>query len=272
MADFTVSTDIDTLLQSTDHAAARANLDVQQHSAILDGTTASFTTAIASDITANTSKVEYPYTTDFTAGVERTQNFTSPSGFTSSTTLESIYIGSNATSIAAYAFYNCTGLTSATIANGPTSIANNAFQNCSSLASIIIPDSVTSIGTQTFVASGLISATIGNSVTIIGNAAFLVCSSLASVTIGNSVTHIMDRAFNGCNSLTSVIIPDSVTSIGDNIFGQCTGIATINCLATTAPTLGNNAFFNVAATTIQVPVGATGYGTTYGGLTVDAVL
>jgi hypothetical protein len=36
--------------------------------------------------------------------------------------------------------------------------------------------------------------------------------------------------------------------------------------------LGINAFFGVAATTIQVPVGATGYGTTYGGLTVDAVL
>ena len=184
------------------------------------------TTAQASDITANTSKVEYPYTTDFTAGVERTQDFTSPSGFTSSTTLESIYIGSNATSIAAYAFYNCTGLTSATIANGPTSIANNAFQNCSSLASIIIPDSVTSIGTQTFVASGLISVTISN----------------------------------------------SVTSIGSSAFQSCTGLATINCLATTAPTLGTNVFFSVAATTIQVPVGATGYGTTYGGLTVSYVL
>jgi hypothetical protein len=36
--------------------------------------------------------------------------------------------------------------------------------------------------------------------------------------------------------------------------------------------LGIDAFFGVIATTIQVPVGATGYGTTYGGLTVLDVL
>ena len=45
---------------------ARANIgvsigsDIQAHSAILDGTTASFTTAIAAEVTANTAKVTYP--------------------------------------------------------------------------------------------------------------------------------------------------------------------------------------------------------------------
>jgi hypothetical protein len=208
------------------------------------------TTAQASEITANTSKVEYLYTTDFTAGVERTQNFTSPSGFSGSTTLESIYIGSNATSIAGYTFNGCTGLTSITIANGPTSLGLAAFQNCTSLTSIIIPDSVTDIGNYVFVG----------------------CTGLISATIGNSVTSIGSSAFQSCNSLTSVIIPDSVTSIGANVFRNCGSLAAISCLSTSAPTLGIDAFFGVVATTIQVPVGATGYGTTYGGLTVLDVL
>ena len=47
-------------------STARANIgvsigsDIQAHSAILDGTTASFTTAIAAEVTANTAKVTYP--------------------------------------------------------------------------------------------------------------------------------------------------------------------------------------------------------------------
>jgi hypothetical protein len=47
-------------------STARANIgvsigsDVQAHSAILDGTTASFTTAVAAEVTANTAKVTYP--------------------------------------------------------------------------------------------------------------------------------------------------------------------------------------------------------------------
>ena len=66
MADLTVSADIDTFLGSADTAAMQTNIalvigtDVQAHSAVLDATTASFTTAdetkldgIASGATAN---------------------------------------------------------------------------------------------------------------------------------------------------------------------------------------------------------------------------
>lgn len=93
MADFTVLTDIDTLLQSTSNAAARTNLglgtaatradaffatgaegdlaatalqsadigtSVQAWDTVLDNTTASFTAAIAAEVTANTTKVTYP--------------------------------------------------------------------------------------------------------------------------------------------------------------------------------------------------------------------
>jgi len=93
MADLTLQVDIDTFLSSADNAAARTNLglgtaatradaffatgaegdlaasalqsadigtSVQAWDALLDGTTASFTTAIAAEVTANTAKVTYP--------------------------------------------------------------------------------------------------------------------------------------------------------------------------------------------------------------------
>jgi len=206
MADFTVSTDIDTFLQSADNAAARDSLGV----------------------------INYPYTTDFISGVEQTRNLTSitsSDGYTYNSNLTSIYVGSNVTSIGGNAFSNCQSLTSATIGNSVTSIGSYAFYYCSGLTSITIPDRVTTLGAY---------------------------------------------AFQGCTSLTSIIIPDSVTSIGSAAFYFCSSLATLNCLATTAPTLDTSgaggAFDNIAASDIHVPVGATGYGTTYGGLTVVADL
>jgi hypothetical protein len=63
-----------------------------------------------------------------------------------------------------------------------------------------------------------------------------------------------------------------VTTIGDYAFVTSVSLATINCLATTAPSLGSYAFYQTQATEIHVPVGATGYTATYGGLTVVADL
>ena len=152
-------------------------------------------------------------------------------------------------------------------------IADFAFQSCGGLTSIIIPDSVTSIGTSAFQnCTGLTSITIPDSVTSIGEYAFYRCTDLTSINIPDSVTSIGFQAFYQCTSLTSATIGNSVTSIGNDAFNGSSSLATINCLATTAPTLGSNVFNNVAATDIHVPVGATGYGTTYGGLTVVADL
>ena len=213
----------------------------------------------------------YPYTTDFQSGTEQTRNLTtidSSSGFSYTGQPSSIYIGSNVTSIGNDAFAVSSSLTSITIPNSVTSIGSFAFQYCSSLTSATIGNSVTSIGTQAFyLCSSLTSATIGNSVTSIGSQAFYYCTSLTSINIPDSVTSIGVSAFNA-TGLTSVIIPNSVTSIGSQAFYYCTSATTINCLATTAPTIGSNPFNGVATSDIHVPVGATGYGTTYGGLTV----
>ena len=145
--------------------------------------------------------------------------------------------------------------------------SSSGFSYTSQPSSIYIGSNVTSLGNYAFSFSPLTSVIIPDSVTSIGTRAFFNCSSLTSATIGNSVTSIGPYSFSSCNSLTSITIGNSVTSIGSYAFAYCSSLATINCLATTAPTIGSNAFQAVAATDVHVPVGAT-YPATYGGLTV----
>ena len=238
-----------------------------------------------------------PFTTDIQAGVTQTRNLTTITdldGYDGNTTLTSVYIGSNVTSIGNYAFRDVPSLTSINIPDSVTSIGSNAFYNCG-LTSVTIPDSVTSIGSYAFgYCNSLTSVTLPNNVnfTSIGFSAFSRCNVLTSIIIPDSVSSIGSYAFGYSSilesatlpnnvdftsieatlfintSLASITIPSSVTSIGSQAFYNCASLATINCLATTAPALGSDVFSGVAASTIHVPVGATGYETTYGGLTV----
>ena len=131
-------------------------------------------------------------------------------------------INDNTRLILSYAFYGCSSLASITIPYNVTSIDSYAFKGCSSLTSVTIPDSVTSIGRSAFEnCSSLASITIPDSVTSIDVRAFCYCNSITSVTIPNSVTSIEVSAFYGCTSLTSITIPNSVTSIGDQAFDGC---------------------------------------------------
>ena len=94
---------------------------------------------------------------------------------------------------------------------------------------------------------------------------------------GKPVRVISDGSFSTNANITSLTIPSGVIRIGSDSFSTASNISSISCLATEAPALGNNVFDNgigggVLATSIDVPVGATGYGATYGGLTVNYVL
>ena len=100
--------------------------------------------------------------------------------------LTSVTLGTNVTSIGAYAFsseeYEGDPLSSITIPNSVTSIGANAFSYCYELKYVTLGTKVTSIGDNAF--SGiyggdpLSSITIPNSVTNIGTNAFLDCASL----------------------------------------------------------------------------------------------
>ena len=179
--------------------------------------------------------VEYPYTTDFQSGVSQTRDL---SGVLTT----------------ASGYQNNANLTSLYIGSKITEIGFEGVKGCANLTDVTIP----------------------NSVTIIGDSSFLVCTNLAEIVIPNSVLDIKSYAFNACSSLASATIGAGVTQIRDEAFKDCTALASVSSLNPVAPTLtltpGSGVFSNILATTIDVPVGATGYGATYGGLTVNYVL
>jgi len=144
------------------------------------------------------------------------------------TNLESISISRSVTSIGSKAFYGCTNLKSISIPGNVTSIGKETFYGCSNLASASIPSSVTSIGYEAFYGcTKLKSINIPSSVTSIGNSAFYKCSSLNAISIPEKVTQINDKTFFDCSSLNTISIPSNVTSIGTEAFNGCTNLNTL---------------------------------------------
>lgn len=148
-------------------------------------------------------------------------------------------------------FRNCTNLVSAKTGNRAPNIGTSLFFGCTNLTSIQLPSS---------------------SPMNISPGAIRGCTSLTNFVISNNFVEILGSAFRDCTNLASVTIGSGVNNIATYAFKDCTSLGSISCLATTAPTLGTGVFDSVPATTIDVPVGATGYGSTYGGLTVNYVL
>ena len=132
------------------------------------------------------------------------------------------------------AFSYCTSLKSINIPNNVTSIEDSTFSGCTSLTSINIPNNVTSIGYSTFSGcTSLTSINIPDSVTSIGGGVFAGCTSLTDVKISKGLKSINIATFETCTSLTSINIPSSVTSIYGNSyntgsFAGCTNL-TIYC-------------------------------------------
>ena len=130
-------------------------------------------------------------------------------------------------------------------------IGANAFRDNTSLTTVTFPD---------------------NSGFTIGVYAFYGCTSLNNFSFPSSLTTVSSNVLRNCSSLDSITIPAGVTQIDTGAFRNCTALATINCLATTAPSADNTSFLNMNTTEINVPVGATGYGTTFYNLTVNYIL
>lgn len=122
----------------------------------------------------------------------------------------------------------------------------------------IIPDDITVIGEYAFYnCTGLTSIVVPNHVTSINQYAFGYCYGLTTVDLPNSLTTIEAYAFTNCNRMSSFTIPGSVTSIGSGAFYYCNKLTSITSLATTPPTVGNDAFYNVDKTIpVYVPLGS----------------
>ena len=144
------------------------------------------------------------------------------------------------------AFKGCDSLTTVVIGNSVRMIPDYAFRACGNLSNVTIGNSVETIGRDAFAGCGFCSLVIPNSVTTIKTAAFLSCRNLESINIPNSVTEIYSEAFTNCYSATKLVLGRNVTTIGYEAFEGCVGLLEIRSNATIPPSLGNNAFKNVA--------------------------
>jgi uncharacterized repeat protein (TIGR02543 family) len=180
--------------------------------------------------------------------------------------ITSINLPSSVTTIEEYAFSRTTSLTSINIPSGVTSIGDYAFFSTSSLTSITIPASVTSFGNEVFnSATALTTVTFepGSPLTRLGDSVFFGATSLRSINIPAGVTSIANSTFAYTSSLTSITIPAGVTSIGTYAFYEATSLNSICFLGNVAPTVGGNAFNNIAGpTTAYIKLLATGFTTT----------
>lgn len=106
------------------------------------------------------------------------------------------------------AFYGCSSIETINLSDDYTSIGEDAFYGCSSLKAINIPSTVTSIGSRAFEGcSSLTSIKLPEGLTIIKNSTFSGCSSLQELVIPSTVTSIEGYILNGCTSLTKLTTP-----------------------------------------------------------------
>jgi hypothetical protein len=111
---------------------------------------------------------------------------------------------------------------SSIIPNDIEHVASYGFADCRTIKSIILPQSVKTIGDH----------------------AFYCCMDATTIELSQQITEIKDNTFDTCYDLTSVTIPANVTSMGEDVFRN-SGVKSITCLATVAPTLVDNTFYDI---------------------------
>ena len=195
--------------------------------------------------------------------------------------LTSITIGSNVTSIGDYAFSKCTSLSSVTIPNSVTTVGGGVFYGCSALESVVLSENITELPSYNQGDYGF----------------FCECSSLKSISIPHGVTNIGNNAFYGCSSLTKtnytgdvaswcnikfgysanpmsyshnfyindqeikdLIIPNSVDSIHGYAFYGCSSLTSIT-IPNSVTSIGYNAFSDCSSlTSVTIPNSVTSIG------------
>ena len=132
------------------------------------------------------------------------------------------YRNTPVTKIGNSAFSGATSLQSITLSENITSIGSNAFTG-SNIKEVYAPSTCAGTIAKQSNASTVV-VTSGDT---IGESAFSECTYLTSITLPNELTTIGVLAFYNCSSLTSVEIPSGVTSIGADAFSGCSSLTSI---------------------------------------------
>ena len=130
---------------------------------------------------------------------------------------------------------------------GLKTVGEYVFQNCRKLALDKLPENVSSIGPFAFSnCFDLALAGLPDGVESIDGYAFGNCNDLALDRLPDGVRTIGDFAFYGCTGLKAMSFPSGLKSVGQEAFESCTNLEELSFSGDTPPTLGTDAFNNVA--------------------------
>ncbi len=183
-------------------------------------------------------------------------------GFSELENLYSIVIPESITTINEDAFYR-SGLRKITLSNNLEKIGNGAFCRLINLTSIKIPKKVKEIGISPFIECISLSKievdeeneyydSRNNSNAIIKTSENKLIQGCSSTIIPNTIKIVGEGSFRRIEGLNYIGIPDCVTEIENEAFSGCTFLEKID-LSNNLETIGDNAFFSCAITSLEIP-------------------
>lgn len=133
---------------------------------------------------------------------------------------------------------------------------DNWYSNRMAIKQVTVGSGITNLVSYAFrEAENIEEVVFGEGLTSIGNSAFWGCSGIKRVTFPSTLETLEDQAFRSCAYIESIDLPASVKSIGTWAFAYCyLEVGSITSRATTPPTCGDGAFYEISRQTpLYVP-------------------
>jgi BspA type Leucine rich repeat region (6 copies) len=172
------------------------------------------------------------------------------------TSITTLILPPEMTSIGFDFLYNCISLTSLTLSTKLISIGFNFLNNCTSLINLTLPTRITFIR-RYFLnnCTSLTSLILPPKMTSIGSHFLNNCTSLTTLNLPSNLTFVGFNFLHDCTSLTTLIIPSGITSIGHNFLLNCISLTSLIILAE-INSIGNCFLYDCRSlTSLTLPAG-----------------
>ena len=170
-------------------------------------------------------------------------NITEVGGWSNCTSLKSVHISDNVTTINGAAFKDCPNLETVTMGDGVVTIGSQAFYNCKKLTNVQIGNNVETLQSSVFYGCESIrTVTMGPNINSIADYVFYDCDNSKTIYFTGTLEQWlnMDWSANWCSPLdkygtlyiqgellVDVVIPDGTTTLNSRIFYRCTSVKSI---------------------------------------------